>query len=227
MSFFLLFTYALIGLLSGAHCSGRCSGMIGAINSSLRPYSGRRPLWLAMTAGRLTGYIVAGGLAGGVGALLLHYAPAPLRLNIVFPLVGGVMLILMGISIAGRPAAIAWSERPGHLLWAWLQPLWRAQLPPHTGARAYLAGLLWGWLPCGLVYTMCINALASASIGHGAVVMAAFGLGTVPNILAISWLSGGWRHHFQDHRVRLLSGLLIILASVQQTVRLVAVPLHL
>lgn len=67
MSLLQLFTYSFIGLLSGAHCAGRCSGMIGAINSSLRPYSGRRPLWLGLTLGRLAGYAIGGALAGLLG----------------------------------------------------------------------------------------------------------------------------------------------------------------
>lgn len=224
MSFILLFTYTLIGLLSGAHCAGRCSGMIGAINSALRPYPDKKPIWLALTAGRLAGYTVGGGLAGSLGWLLLRLSPDFLHLQILLTLLAGLMLVLMGISIAGRPIVIAWTEIPGRRLWTILQPVWRRCLPPNTFQRAFRAGFLWGWLPCGLVYSVLLNAMASGSAVQGAVTMCAFGLGTMPNVLAVAWLSGRWRHHFQNSRIRLLSGLLIILAGIQQTVRVLMNP---
>lgn len=219
MSLLQLFSFILIGLLSGAHCAGRCSGMTGAINASLRPHANRRPLWLAMTAGRLLSYMLAGSMAGLLGHLLLHPALAPQAMRLLLILLSGLMLVLMGISIAGRPAVIAWTERLGRPLWQVLQPAWRRSLPPVTRWRALHAGMLWGWLPCGLVYSVLISAIASAHPQTGALTMLAFGLGTVPNLLTIAWISGKWRHHFQNPRIRLGSGLLIILAGLQQSIR--------
>ena len=219
MSLIQLLTCSFIGLLSGAHCAGRCSGMIGAINSSLRPYSGRRPLWLGLSLGRLAGYAVGGAIAGSLGWSLLQIAAPALYPRQFMDAVAGLMLVLMGVSIAGRPAAVAWTERPGRRLWTWLQPVWRRYLPPNTLTRAFKAGLLWGWLPCGLVYCVAISALASTTPQQGALIMFAFGVGTLPNVLAIAWLSGRWRHHFQNPRIRLLSGVLIMLAGIQHALR--------
>lgn len=220
MSLFYLLTFTLVGLLSGAHCAGRCSGMIGAINSGLRPYSNRRPVWVFLTLGRLGGYGLVGLVAGSLGWLLVNHAPLPFGPRIALTLLAGVMLILMGISIAGRPAVLAWVERPGRHLWSLLQPTWRRYQPPNTSGRAFKAGLLWGWLPCGLVYAVLVSAVASGHPTHGLYIMLAFGLGTVPNVLAVAWMSGRWRHHFQNTRVRMFSGLLIILAGVQHALRL-------
>lgn len=219
MSLLQLFTYSFIGLLSGAHCAGRCSGMIGAINSSLRPYSGRRPLWLGLTLGRLAGYAIGGALAGLLGWALLQLVTPALHPRKIMAVLAGTMLVLMGISIAGRPAAVAWTEGLGRSLWGRLQPVWRRYLPPNTLGRAFKAGLLWGWLPCGLVYSVAISAMASATPLQGALIMFAFGVGTLPNILALAWLSGRWRHYFQNSRIRLLSGVLIMLAGIQHALR--------
>lgn len=222
MSIYLLLTYLLSGLLSGAHCAGMCGGMISGISFGLRGHNNKRVIWTGLSLGRLSGYAVGGAIAGGLGWLLLSAGHAFLPLQQGLALVAGLMLILMGISIAGWPVAIRWTEGPGRRLWKILQPIWSSYLPPKQLKAALIVGLFWGWLPCGLIYSVWINALASTSPMQGALIMLAFGLGTLPNVLAVAWLSGRLRLILQHIGFRSIAGLLIILAGVQQIYRAVA-----
>jgi sulfite exporter TauE/SafE len=75
-------------------------------------------------------------------------------------------------------------EAAGRPVWRRIEPIARRMLPIESTAKALGAGLAWGWVPCGLVYSMLVLAAASGSAAEGALVMAAFGLGTLPNLLA-------------------------------------------
>jgi sulfite exporter TauE/SafE len=93
------------------------------------------------------------------------------------------MLIGLGLYLAGVSSVVAWIERLGLALWRRIQPLTRNLLPADTLPRALALGLLWGWLPCGLVYAVLTTALLTGDALDGAAIMAAFGLGTLPNLL--------------------------------------------
>ena len=100
-----------------------------------------------------------------------------------FFVLANAMLVLVGLYLAGLSPALARLESAGRPLWRRIQPVASRFLPADTPLRAFAAGSLWGWLPCGLVYGMLATALASGSAGNGALAMAAFGLGTVPNLM--------------------------------------------
>jgi hypothetical protein len=120
------------------------------------------------------------------------------------------MLILLGLYLAGLWGAVRRLEQMGAGLWKHLQPFTAKLLPVNTVPRALGLGALWGWLPCGLVYSVLITALASGSATQGALIMAAFGLGTLPNLLAIGlfWESiKGW---VQSPHVRLAAGAMVV-----------------
>jgi sulfite exporter TauE/SafE len=120
-----------------------------------------------------------------------------------------LMLIVLGLYLAGLWGAVRQLEQLGGRLWKHLQPFTRRMLPVNTVPRALGLGALWGWLPCGLVYSVLLTALASGSAAQGALIMLAFGLGTLPNLLAIGlfWESiKGW---VQSQRVRLAAGGLV------------------
>ncbi len=121
-----------------------------------------------------------------------------------------VMLIMLGLYLAGVWGAVRRLEQLGGGLWKRLQPYTTRLLPVNTVPRALGLGALWGWLPCGLVYSVLLTALASGSSTQGALIMLAFGLGTLPNLLAIGlvWESiKGWA---QSPRVRWSAGMLVV-----------------
>src|SRR5688572_19519170 len=170
----------LTGLLGGVHCAGMCSGIVGALSG---PAGSRRlSRHLGYNFGRVISYAFAGALAGavgGVGLLLDGVLPVQLALYVL----ANAMLIALGLYLTGVSNVTAGMGRVGLVLWRRLHPLTRHLLPADTLPRAVGLGLLWGWLPCGLVYAVLATALLSGSALDGAAIMATFGLGTLPNLL--------------------------------------------
>ena len=196
----------LVGLLGGTHCIGMCGGIVGAlsIGGPARP-----ALHLAYNAGRILSYGLAGALAGGLGgASLVLGGQLPLRLALF--VLANLMLIALGLYLMGVTRALAFSERFGQRLWRHVQPLSRRYLPARHVAQAFPLGLLWGWLPCGLVYSALITALTSGSALRGAGLMLAFGAGTLPNLLLAGLLAVRMRAYAAKPAVRLSAGLLVL-----------------
>ncbi|HNJ75298.1 MAG TPA: sulfite exporter TauE/SafE family protein [Azospira sp.] len=195
----------LVGLLGGTHCVGMCGGIVGALSMGGAP---RLSLHLAYNAGRITSYAVAGGLVGALGGASLALA-GQLPLRIALYLLANLMLIALGLYLMGLTRALAFSERLGQNLWRRIQPSTRRFLPAHSVAQAFPLGLLWGWLPCGLVYSALATSLTAGSAGKGALLMLAFGLGTLPNLLLAGFLLARLRHWVQQPAVRVVAGLLV------------------
>ena len=196
----------LVGLLGGTHCIGMCGGIVGALSLGAGP---RPALHLAYNAGRLISYALAGALVGALGGASLALS-GQLPVRLVFFFLANLMLVALGLYLMGVTRALAFSERLGQRLWRHLQPLARAYLPARTMAQAFPLGLLWGWLPCGLVYSALTTALTSASPGRGAALMLAFGLGTLPNLLLAGLLAVRLRAYAAIPAVRRTAGGLVL-----------------
>ena len=200
-----LFTAFLAGLMGGAHCIGMCGGLVAAMSlqgGQRQPFS----FHLGYNLGRLASYTVAGALAGLIGSAALlseQFFPAQ---TVLFVL-AQVMLILLGLYLAGLNQAVLWLEHAGGLLWKRLQPLFGHLLPIRSLGGALAAGAVWGWLPCGLVYSVLVSALASGNAGSGALLMLAFGLGTLPNLLAMGWAAERLRSWSKKRWVKRVAGL--------------------
>lgn len=205
---FSIFAVFLVGLLGGVHCIGMCGSLVGILTSQLPKHGMRWPFHLAYNGGRLASYTVAGALAGSIGqaGLLLRDA-VPVQ-HLLFAL-SSFMLIALGLYLAGVWSMVRRIEQLGGVLWQRIQPLTRRLFPIATPMRALSLGMLWGWLPCGLVYSVLITALASGQAQSGAMIMLAFGLGTLPNLLAIGLFWENIKGWVQSPRVRLVAGLLV------------------
>ena len=129
-------------------------------------------------------------------------------------IVAGVIMILFGIYLAGWWHSLLFLERAGAQLWKYIEPLGRRFVPVRGAGQAYLLGLVWGWLPCGMVYAVLALALASGSAASGGSIMLAFGLGTLPVMLAMGLAFNTLKRLVQDPRIRLVAGLLVILMGV-------------
>jgi sulfite exporter TauE/SafE len=182
----------LAGLTGGVHCAAMCGPLVGiACGSHLREACGVRPVLraLAYNAGRIASYVAAGAVTGALGAAGLALRGDTVVQQTMLALMS-ISLILLAGYIAGLSPLRRILEAAAGVIWRRIEPHARRFLPATTPARAFGLGLVWGWLPCGMVYVALIAAAASADPGHGALVMAAFGLGTLPNLLAISaWFS--------------------------------------
>jgi sulfite exporter TauE/SafE len=208
----MLASAALVGLAGGVHCVGMCGGIVAALAGATGQRQPGMRLHLAYSVGRILSYGVAGALAGGAGGVLGWAGSAALgaRGSMVgqslFMLAASLMLIMLGLYLSGLAPAVRHLESLGAGLWRRLQPLARPLLPAATPVRAAALGAIWGFLPCGLVYAMLVTAMATGSPALGAAVLVAFGLGTLPNLLAVGlWLSR-FRAIVRAPRARLVAG---------------------
>jgi len=214
-----LFAALLVGLLGGGHCAGMCGGIVGAVSMSM---PGSRPQWrllLAYNLGRISSYGIAGVIAGAVGAssfFLQHLLPVG---KILYAL-ANIMLILLGLYLANFWHGVIALERIGTVLWKRLQPFSKRWLPVRNIAQAGMLGAIWGWLPCGLVYSVLIAALATGSPVQGGVLMLAFGIGTLPTLLAMGMAAVRLKAWLQRLWVRRVSGLAVLLFGVLGLMRL-------
>lgn len=208
----------LTGLLGGAHCVGMCGGIVAAI--SLHP-GGRQPFvfQLAYSGGRIASYSMAGALAGLIGsAAFLSDTLYPVQQGLY--LLAQIVLILLGLYLAGLNQSVLVLERAGGALWRRLQPLIARVMPIRTLSQALAAGALWGWLPCGLVYSVLVSALASGGAGQGATLMLLFGLGTLPNLLLMGWAARSLREWMRRVWVKRIAGLGVAAMGVWGLVQL-------
>jgi sulfite exporter TauE/SafE len=201
-----LATLFLVGLLGGTHCAGMCGGIVGALSLQAAPGRGAIPIHLAYNVGRIASYTLAGALAGAVGYAFGDILPIQRGLY----LLASLMLVAMGLYLLGATRTLAVLESAGQRLWRRIQPATRRFLPVRGAVQALPLGLLWGWLPCGLVYSALTTALATGSAARGALAMLAFGLGTLPNLLLAGLLLTRFRRFAQAPTTRRISGCLVL-----------------
>jgi sulfite exporter TauE/SafE len=224
----------LAGIAGSVHCIGMCGGVAGALSAAPRRSPARViPIvpaaavidqsitlpWpvpagaalrvLAYNTGRIGSYMLAGAVAGGLAGGAASLAPIPAWQEIGYWL-ANLMLVALGLHLAGAWHGLARLEAAGGHLWRRLQPLLRPLLPMDTPLKALAVGGLWGWLPCAMVYSMLLTSALSGSAARGAAVMLAFGLGTLPMLLALGMLGAQVRRHLQLRPVRIACGLLVL-----------------
>ena len=205
----------IVGLLGSTHCLGMCGGIVSALTFGLRDDLRRSP-WrlglylLAYNAGRISSYVAAGLLAGAVGAGALGVLPSNSARWAVKLVTGGFMVAL-GLYLAGWWPGLQIVEKWGGVWWRRIEPFGRRLLPVNHPLKALAFGLVWGWLPCGMVYAALAWALAAGSARDGSLLMLAFGLGTLPMLLAIGITAEWLRDFVRQRRVRQGAGLLVLL----------------
>jgi sulfite exporter TauE/SafE len=181
------------GLASGVHCVAMCGGIVAAFDAGRVIPIREKVDWgrrLAFNAGRISTYAAAGAVAGALGGAA--YASAALPAQEVLSVAISLMLVVVGLHLAGG-RVLAPFEALGMPLWRRLQPLAARLLPASTPLQGFAAGLVWGWLPCAMVYAALLGAAAAGSAARGALAMAAFGAGTLPFLLAAGWLAARMR----------------------------------
>ena len=214
------------GLFGGVHCVGMCGGIVAMLSLGQQPTTQKPsilhqlPILLSYNFGRLAGYVTAGAIVGALGASLISLSDFD-QTKQSLTLLSAVFMLLLGLYLAGIWNALSKVEWLGSKLWKVIEPLSRRFIPVNTVQRALPLGFLWGWLPCGLVYTILIMSLSAGSALEGALLMLAFGLGTLPNLLAMGIVATRlvkWTRHPQ---IRLLAGLLVIAMGVITLLRVV------
>ncbi|WEK32596.1 MAG: sulfite exporter TauE/SafE family protein [Candidatus Pseudomonas phytovorans] len=207
----LLGSALVLGLLGGGHCLGMCGGLMGALTLAIPPEQrGKRlRLLLAYNLGRILSYACAGLLLGLAGWAVAS-SPAALGLRVV----AALLLIAMGLYLAGWWSGLTRIEALGRGLWRHIQPVASRLLPVSSLPRALLLGALWGWLPCGLVYSTLLWAASQGNAGYSAALMLAFGAGTWPVLLATGLAAERVNALLRRRSVRVAGGVLVMLFGV-------------
>ena len=201
----------LAGLLGGAHCAAMCGGIATGF-SAMSARGGWRTA-VESNLGRVGGYVIAGTIAGGIGHGIVRVA----RLDwLMFGLrmLVGLVLVVVALRLLDRKGRLSFLSRPGAGAWPLLRPLQRRLLPADTSLKRVGLGVLWGWLPCGLSTSLLAVAWLQASAINGALVMAAFGLGTLPVMLPLTWSGARLGRWLQQPGRRSAVASIVLLAGV-------------
>lgn len=228
----------LVGLLGSIHCVGMCGGIVGAFSAgralpAQRSGSGgavtaRRVIAihlerdaspaaalasqaafsLAYNSGRLLSYSIAGALGAGLVQSARMFAWLS-SVQIIGYWVANLLLIALGLYLMNIWHGVTRIESWGRVLWARLQPLMPRLLPIDHPGKAFLLGGLWGWVPCGMVYSVLLTAMSTGSAQSGAMVMFAFGLGTLPMLFGLGMLGTGVLSWVRKPAVRTVCGLVV------------------
>lgn len=203
-----LFTLFLLGFLGGGHCVGMCGGLSSAFALQLPPHLNRFGLIALLNLGRISSYTLIGFLAGFVGQLGIALDETRWLQNGLY-VAANILLLLLGLYLAGISSAATRIEALGRPVWRRLNPLLNRLLPIRSARACFGVGMLWGWLPCGLVYSASLYALGSGNGVRGGMLMLAFALGTLPNLLAMGWFAAQLKNFLQNKNVRLVAGLMV------------------
>ena len=214
----------MVGLLGGVHCVGMCGGIVSAfaVATPRRPFpvaistavglpaaiadSGWRVL--AFNAGRLGSYMIAGAIAGLIGSVpaMIHMA----SVQTAAYWLANLMLVALGLTLMNVWHGLSHIESIGQIAWKRMQPLMRKLVPVQHLKQAFALGGLWGWVPCGMVYSVLMTSLLTGSVWQGALVMLVFGLGTLPLLLSMGVAGVAMQPMLQKRTVRIVAGLLVL-----------------
>ncbi len=199
----------VVGLLGATHCVAMCGGISAALASATN-----KPVALVLySLGRLISYSLFGFIIGGAVASTVAVSGWQQGL-MVLRAVAGVMMILIGLYVAGWYRGITKVESLGKGIWKRLSPFATKLLPlPHAGYALPL-GMFWGWIPCGLVYSMLSWAAMSGSATSGALTMLAFGVGTLPAMLGLGFFAQQMNRITRSPNVRKMGGILLIVIGL-------------
>ena len=205
------------GLIGSAHCFGMCGGIAGAMGMAAAQNGvrgGRLGLHATLyNVGRITSYVVAGVIVGLLGSALGDMIDLP-SWSLWLRGITGLVLVLLGLQIAFGWRLLTFLERGGARLWRRLSPLAGRLLGKRGAINALGLGMLWGWLPCGLSYSMLLVAATTGTAVGGGAIMLAFGLGTLPSMIGASYAGGRIGGLPGGRRTRVIAGLLIALMGI-------------
>lgn len=204
----------VVGLLGGVHCVGMCGGIVGALSLGL-PSQRQLPILLGYNLGRISSYTLAGALMGALGFYFSGLLPVQTAQRVLLGF-AGVFMVLLGLYLGGWWNLLSRIERMGGVLWRRIEPLGRGLLPVRSPGQAVALGLLWGWLPCGLVYSALVWTVASGGPVQGGLLMLAFGLGTLPNLLLMGVAAVQLQRWVRKRATRAIAGGLIIALGLWQ-----------
>jgi sulfite exporter TauE/SafE len=208
----------IVGLFSTLHCLGMCGGIIGALTFSLPPEIRNHrwrllPYVSAYNLGRIGSYTLIGAIVGGLGENLFTFI-SPRYGHLILQGIAVVIMLGIGLYLAGWFPRFAEIEKLGLPIWRKLEPLGQKLLPVRSPSHAFLFGLIWGWLPCGLVYSALLWSASTGSAINGALFMFIFGAGTLPAVMTAGIVTGWLIRLTRLPHLRTIIGLSIIILAL-------------
>ena len=200
-----------MGLFGSPHCLGMCGGIVTAFGLSMQHVSDSKKNGLILTyhLGRLISYALLGLIASVIGVAIFQSIMSNSAPRIVL----GSVLVLIGLAMLGLPL-FNQLEKVGMRFWQSLAPIRKKVFPIDSFGKALFAGLLWGFLPCGLVYGALMMAIAGNNVATGAALMFVFGLGTMPMLIATQKTVGMLQSSIKNFRLRQINGVIMMLSGL-------------
>lgn len=203
----------LVGFLGGGHCLTMCGGIVSVFSANIPIHHRtslryRIPYLVSYNLGRIFSYCLAGAL---IGFSIQFFAIKSHIILQLLQLLAGIVLILLGLYIGRWFNGITKIELVGKFGWRYISPLAKKFIPFKHPLSALPFGMIWGWLPCGLVYSTLTWAAASGRPDSGALIMLGFGLGTLPAMLALGIFSERLSTLLNHSLFRTIAALLIIM----------------
>jgi sulfite exporter TauE/SafE len=203
-----------MGLFSALHCLGMCGSIIGSLTLSLRQEIREQkatlvPFVLSYNLGRISSYTIGGLFAG----MLHHVLTLPFSEghgHRLLQVLSAVVMAAAGLHIAGWFPRFAYIEKFGAHFWRLIEPYGRRVVPVETLPQAFVFGLVWGWLPCGLVYTALALAATADSVVRSTLTMFAFGVGTLPAVFGVGIMTSLLVRLSRMNKFRQVTGLILI-----------------
>jgi len=203
----------LLGLMGAPHCSAMCGGIVGALSLGTQPATPKKsrniPYVLMYNLGRLVSYTLAGMMAGGVSALSSHFVDLN-HLQLILKGFASIFMLFLGLYLGGWWPVLTRLEKVGSRIWVYLEPVGRRFIPIRNLRSAFVLGGIWGWLPCGLVYTALIYSTTAGGAVQGGTLMLSFGLGTLPAMISLGAAGIGLQTFLRQPVCRKLAGITVI-----------------
>lgn len=208
----------VIGLFSSLHCISMCGSIIGTLTYSLSPdiRNNKRILFsivLSYNLGRIASYALAGAVVGTLHTFLSLPFSQGTAYRIIQVLSAAIMAGA-GLYIAGWFPRFAYIEKLGSRFWKFIEPYGRKMIPVKTRTQALLFGMVWGWLPCGLIYTALALAATTGDIVHSSMTMLSFGLGTLPAVVGVGIMTTVLARLSRIQRFKQAVGILLIIFAL-------------
>ena len=213
-----IFIAFFIGLFSSLHCVTMCGSIIGTLSYSLKPEirqdkSKMISFIFSYNLGRILSYMLAGFIIGSLESLLTlplgeQHGHKFLQVVSAFIITGA------GFYIAGWFPSFAYIEKTGSYFWKTIEPYGRKLIPVSSLQQAILFGMVWGWIPCGLVYTAVALAATSGDITISTLTMLSFGLGTLPAVMGSGIVSSFITRLTSLQKTKQVVGMLLVLVAI-------------
>ena len=212
----ILITALVMGLAGAGHCAAMCGSLSVAAGFSIPKTKSFALYAIYMSLGRVVGYGLVGAVFFFITQTLLSFSNG---LLLTLPVIAALLMFGVGLHILKINHSVLKTEKLGKLIDVLLIPLKKKLFPIDSIIKALSYGFLWGFLPCGLVYTALSLAITANNVANAFLIMILFGIGTLPTLVGLTAFSAKLNAIINNKRVNLFLGILVLLLATMQLVK--------